>query len=348
MSDAAPRGLHAALAEDAGRVLARISLSPLNGRRVLVTGASGLLGSHILACLAASRAAGVETDVTAVLRGDPPEHVAPLLGRARARVLRGNLVDRAFRDALPDADIVIHAAAYAQPALFMADPVETLSLGAEVTLDLLRRLNPSGSFLFLSSSEVYSGLSGTPFREDQIGTTNPAHSRACYIESKRGGEAACHAFRARGVAAKVARVSLAYGPGTRPGDARVLNTFIEAALTRGRIALLDAGRARRTYAYVSDVVEMLWCVLLRGRESVYNVGGDTTTSIADLARAIGAATKARVNVPEGEDAGVSGAPGDVQLDLTRTREEFGKTDYVTLEEGLARTIAWQRTLYGTG
>ena len=347
MSGAAPRGLHESLAEDATRVLARVSLAPLQGKRVLVTGASGLLGSHILACLAAARAEGVDTDVLAVSRGELPGHLTPLLGGARARVLNGNLVDPALRKSIPDVDCIIHAAAYAQPALFMADPVETLALGTEVTLDLLRRLSPGGSFLFLSSSEVYSGLTGSPSREDQIGTTTPEHARACYIESKRAGEAACHAFRARGINAKVARVSLAYGPGTRPGDKRVLNAFIEAALTRGEISMLDAGRVRRTYAYVSDVVEMLWSVLLRGRESVYNVGGDTTTTIADLARAIGAAAKARVNIPD-EGAGVAGAPDDVQLDLTRTREEFGKTEFVTLEEGLARTIDWQRTLYGAG
>jgi UDP-glucuronate decarboxylase len=347
MSETAPRRLHDCLAEDAVRVLARTSLASLQGKRVVVTGASGLLGSHILACLAAGRAAGVETDVLAVVRGDSPEHLPPFLAQTRARVLRGNLVDPALRRSIPEADCVIHAASYAQPALFMADPVETLALGTEVTLDLLRRISPGGSFLFVSSSEVYSGLSGPPFREDQIGTTTPAHARACYIESKRAGEAACHAFRTRGIAAKVARVSLAYGPGTRRGDKRVLNAFIEAALTRGEIAMQDPGRARRTYAYVSDVVEMLWSVLLRGRESVYNVGGNATTTIADLARAIGARTKARVVRPE-EGVGVAGAPDHVQLDLTRTREEFGKRDYVPLEEGLARTIDWQRMLYGAG
>jgi nucleoside-diphosphate-sugar epimerase len=345
MSGSAARHLHDCLIEDASRVLARVSLAPLDGGRVLVTGASGLLGSHILACLAAGRTEGVETDVLAVSRGEMPEHLPALLSQARARVLRGNLVDPGFRKSIPEVDCVIHAAAYAQPALFMADPVETLALGTEVTLDLLRRTSPGGSFLFLSSSEVYSGLSEPPFREDQIGTTTPAHPRACYIESKRAGEAACHAFATRGIAAKVARVSLAYGPGTRPGDKRVLNAFIEAALTRGEISMRDSGRARRTYAYVSDVVELLWSILLRGRETVYNVGGEATTTIADLARAIASLAKARAILPQ-VDAGVAGAPDDVRLDLTRTREEFGKRDYVSLGEGLARTIGWQRLLYG--
>lgn len=343
MSGSASRLLSETLLEDASRVRTRVSLAPLEGRRVLVTGASGLLGSHILACLA-DGTASLETEVVVVLRGEPPAHLPPLLDRARARVLRGNLADPAFRGSIPEVDCVIHAAAYAQPALFLADPVETLALGTEVTLDLLRRTRPGGSFLFLSSSEVYSGLPAPPFREDQIGTTTPAHPRACYIESKRAGEAACHAFATRGIAAKIARVSLAYGPGTRPGDRRVLNSFIETALTRGEIAMRDPGRARRTYAYVSDVVEMLWSILLQGRESVYNVGGEATTTVAELARTIASAVGVRVIVPEGYD-GVAGAPDDVRLDLVRTREEFGKREYVTLPEGLARTIAWQRLLY---
>jgi UDP-glucuronate decarboxylase len=343
MSGSAAGRLHDCLIEDASRVLARVSLAPLGGRRVLVTGASGLLGSHILACLAAARAEGVDTEVLAVSRGETPEHLPSLLAQARARVLHGNLVDPAFRKSIPEVDCVIHAAAYAQPALFMADPVETLALGTEVTLDLLRRISPGGSFLFLSSSEVYSGLSAPPFREDQIGTTTPAHPRACYIESKRAGEAACHAFRTRGIAAKVARVSLAYGPGTRPGDTRVLNVFIEAALTRGEISMRDSGRARRTYVYVADAVDVLWHVLLHGKQAVYNVGGESTTTVAELARVVGALTNARVQVPDKDD-GLAGAPDDVRLDLSKSREEFGKCQYVPLAEGLGRTIAWQRGL----
>lgn len=335
--------LQTILEEDAARALGSVSLAPLAGQRVLLTGASGLLGTHLLACL--SRAGGrTAIETVAVVRGEPPVHVGPFLGRAGARLLRGDLTDPAFRATLPEADVVIHAACYAQPALFMADPVETLALGTEVTLDLLRRTRRGGRFLFVSSSEIYSGLSNPPFREEQIGTTGPSHPRSCYIESKRTGEALCHAFQTRGITARSARVSLAYGPGTRPGDQRVLNSFIEAALTRGEIAMRDPGRALRTYAYASDVTELLWKVLLSGTEPVYNVGGTSTVSIAELAATVGALTGVPVRIPE-SGPGVAGAPEEVRLDLTRTREEFGKSGYVPLDEGLPRTIAWQRALY---
>ena len=335
----------ALLDDDARRVLAAVPLKRLHSRRLLLAGASGLLGSQLLACLARAREeCGVSSDVVAVIRCEPPPHVARLLDGRGIRVLRGDLTDAAFRRTLPETDFAIHASCYAQPALFEADPVATLSLGTEVTLDLLRRTRPDGAFLFVSSSEVYSGLAGAPFRESQIGTTTPLHPRACYIEGKRAGEAICDAFRRRGVAARSARVSLAYGPGTRPGDRRALNSFIEAALTRGEIPMRDRGEALRTYAYVTDVTEVLWRILLDGTEPVYNVGGESTTSIADLGRLVGELTGVPVRFPE-QAAPFPGAPEDVQLDLGRTRREFGKTSWVPLREGLARTIDWQRSLY---
>jgi UDP-glucuronate decarboxylase len=347
MSDPRPPGGDVVLEDDAERVLSAVSLEPLHGKRLLLTGASGLLGTQLLACLARARSTrGLRAEIVAVVRNEPPRHVAGLLGGPGVRVLRGDLTDATFRCSLPESDFVIHASCYAQPALFEADPVETLSLGTEVTLDLLRRSHAGSSFLFVSSSEVYNGLSGPPFRESQIGTTTPLHPRACYIEGKRAGEAICNAFLERGRFARSARVALAYGPGTRRGDQRVLNTFIESALTRGEISMRDRGEALRTYAYVTDVTEMLWRILLDGRDPVYNVGGESTTSIADLARTIGELTGASVRFPEAA-VPLQGAPESVRLDLRRTRDEFGKSDYVPLREGLARTVEWQRAIYAT-
>jgi dTDP-glucose 4,6-dehydratase/UDP-glucuronate decarboxylase len=259
--------------------------------------------------------------------------------------LRGDLSNAGFRAGLPTFDFGIHAACYAQPGRFLADPVTTLALGTEVTLDLLRRVNPHGTLLFLSSSEIYSGLSDPPFGEARTGAVPPDHPRSCYIEAKRCGEVICHAFRSRGVAAKVARVSLAYGPGTRRGDRRALNMFIEKSLSRGEVDLLDAGLAVRTYAYASDVAEVLWRIALEGRDWLYNVGGESTTTVADLARLIGSQTGASVRFPA-SSAPLAGAPEEVRLDLGKIRAEFGKTRFVSLEEGIARTIRWQRSLYG--
>ncbi len=147
--------------------------------------------------------------------------------------------------------------------------------------------------------------------------------------------------------AKSARLCLAYGPGIRPGDQRVLNAFIERGLRNKVIELLDRGEANRTYCYISDATYMLWRILLEGTDPVYNVGGVSSTTIADLARLIGKLLHVPVRIPEEGKGGLVGAPSDTQLDLTRFQEQFGTIDFTDLTTGVARVVEWQSQFYGS-
>jgi nucleoside-diphosphate-sugar epimerase len=229
----------------------------------------------------------------------------------------------------------------------MQDPVKTLKLNTSTTLALFDCLAAGGRFLFVSSAEVYSGLPDPPYKETQIGSTNTTHPRSCYIEGKCCGEAICNAYRARGIQASSARLALAYGPGTKPGDRRVINAFIERGITQGKITLQDMGIAKRTYCYVSDAVEILCHILLSGKEPIYNVGGFSRITIAKLAKEIGRYLDVPVEFPaEAQELG--GAPDDVSLDMSLAANEFKKTQYVPFEEGLVKTVKWQKALYAGG
>ncbi len=335
------------LREDAERALRDISAEMVRGKKFLVTGASGLIGIHFIASLRQLLRRGAELEAVAVIHGAPSAALQSFLDDPRIQVVRGDLGDAAFTASLPASDLVVHAAGYGQPARFAEQPFLTLQIATVATATLLRRLRPGGSFLFVSSSEVYNGLTGHAVREDQIGTSTPSHPRACYIEGKRSGEAFCNAARAEGIAAKAVRLAMTYGPGVRAGDRRALYSFIEQALTRPEIRLLDQGTARRSLLYVSDAVGMMWHILLRGREAVYNVGGAEFSAISDLARTIGKYAGVPVRFPEGE-AGLEGAPTDIGLDTTRYAQEFGPVDAVPLREGLPRTVDWFRAAYGQG
>jgi nucleoside-diphosphate-sugar epimerase len=228
----------------------------------------------------------------------------------------------------------------------MADPVDTLAINTATTIELARLLQENGRFLFCSTSEIYSGLYGL-LTENATGDTTPTHPRACYIEAKRCGEAICNAFDGtHGRTFRSARISLGYGPGTRKDDQRVINDFIRAALINGKIEMRDSGHAYRTYCYVSDVVEMLFNVLLHGKEPVYNVGGIYGVTIRELAESICKLTGASLVVPETPDTDLS-APSVVKMALDRYTKEFGKNaaSFVSLNEGLKSTIDWQRELY---
>ena len=267
--------------------------------KILLVGATGLIGSNMIK----SAPEGVE-------------FYNPTLGE----------------DCMEFFDAIIHMAGYAQPAKFMADEIGTLEVNTSTLIKLFKLLKPGGKFLYASSSEVYNGTP-PPQNESQIGTTDPQHPRACYIEGKRCGEAICMAMRRKGYDVKIARISLTYGK-TRPGDTRALNHFIEQAKT-GKIKLMDKGEAKRTYLYVDDAVKILWDILLKGKEPVYNVGGTSRTTIAELAQTIGRLTRAEVILG---DKGLAGAPDDVQLDITKVLTEFGTREFVSLEEGLKKMI----------
>jgi nucleoside-diphosphate-sugar epimerase len=293
-----------------------IDLSQLDGKTVLITGSTGLIGGELVRSIS----------------------------HTKARICTPSHEELSFPfGSFPYADIIVHAAGYGQPSVFMRKPIETIQVNTDLTIRLLRHLRPDGSFLFCSSSEIYNGLDKLATEYD-IGTTAPSHPRSCYIESKRCGEAIVNAFRKAGVKAASARIAPTYGPGTRLHDTKAMSQFIEQALTKNKIELQDSGKAVRTYGYITDVVEMLWNIVLYGTQPVYNVGGKSVTTIANLARQIGQLTGAEAVIPEDKEDQIGGAKV-VRLDLTRYESEFGKTDYVSLHEGLLKTIKYQRGLY---
>lgn len=239
-------------------------------------------------------------------------------------------------------DYIIQGGGYGQPQMFSKDKIKTIEINTGGTIDLFENfLKKDGKFLFISTSEIYSGTPA-PHTEEMIGTTTPQHPRACYIEAKRCGEAICMIYKEQGYDVKIARLALAYGHGTKKGDTRVLNQFIEQAFTTGEIRMKDDGKAHRTYLYVEDAANIILDILFKGKQVVYNVGGFSTTTIRSLADKIAQITGAKVI--EG-DKSLEGSPEEVRLDMSKTLGEF-KRDLIDLDEGLKRTIEYQKELYG--
>jgi len=319
----------------------------LAGKHVLVTGGTGILGVYFMAVLGAidfSYGLGSLTYTSVHDHGDFNNLVKSLA--KNAVWMQADLTVGSQVRTLPRSDIIIHAAGYGQPAKFMANPLATISLNTSAMIQLNHLLHDNGRMLFVSSSEVYSGNARIPHHEHYIGETTPQHPRGAYIEGKRCGEAVAHAINTTSnKTVKVARVSLSYGPGTRKNDDRVINQFISQAI-HGGIACRDSGMAGRTYNYVSDSVEMMMNILLRGKHEVYNVAGMSDVSIRSLANIIAELTQTKATFPEATNLGDASAPAWVRSDISLYRAEFGKDRFVDLVDGLTRTINWQKLLYG--
>jgi UDP-glucuronate decarboxylase len=327
--------------DDVASILRVTDLKFFQGKDVLITGASGLIGIYLSATLQQlqSKGVGPARIFLSTMSGNFPHPVGNSV-----EVIQGDLTKFSVIDALPYFDIIIHAAGYAQPQKFLEKPLLTISLNTTVTMGLISKVNPGGRFLFISSSEVYAGLLNPPFTEDQIGTSRTDHPRSAYIEGKRCGEAITfNANLNKGLTASSCRLSLAYGPGTKFGDTRVLNSFIHQALVLQKITLMDSGEAWRTYCYVSDAVEMCLAVLSDSSGGIYNVAGESRIRIVDLAYAVGKLTNARVILPPKSDArSLVGSPVDVWLNIEKVLTLSGKRKFVDFQDGLFRTIEWQK------
>jgi dTDP-glucose 4,6-dehydratase/UDP-glucuronate decarboxylase len=329
--------------QDCLAYMEKIDLSPMRNKTVYITGANGLIGTYVIYMLHLAnvlKKTGIH--IIAVSKSPPSS--------ALKEIFQNNYTFSAVDLNGPDwncfkgkADYIIHGATYAQPKKFIQNYQDTIHLNTMVTERLLRKAkNDGAAFLFLSSSEIYGepDENHIPTPEDYPGLCSPVGIRAIYSESKRMGETICFAYRNfESVDAKIARISMTYGPGIGLNDERVLAHFLRQALCDNRIMMLDDGSKKRTFCYIADCVLMLLYILLYGKDYVYNVGGKDSISIRSLAEEICLLTGSTLS---GE--AVSGeplhSPRQVRLDIQRVCDEFSLPPFKPFREGLIRTIEW--------
>ncbi len=327
--------------------LAHCSLEPLVGRTLLVTGATGLLGSHLCAAVVlANQRHGLGIRLIATSRSPPPPWLAGLFAAPHVHFEPVDLSadpDWLIRQTF---DAVVHGATYGQPKRFLEQPFETIRLNGRALELLLERANQCGArVLFLSTSEIYApSATGHAVTEDHP-CQSPLGARGIYTSAKIFGETLCRAYAEQeGLPTRVARVSSVYGPGVRCDDHRVIYEFIRRAMKSHRIALLDQGAQERCWLYAADATAMLFWVLLHSKQAVYNVAGTERRSILQLAELIAAETGASVELPHESrtESHTAGSPQSVHPDIRRLAQESGLLESVELQEGVAASVDWMR------
>ncbi|SVE25020.1 uncharacterized protein METZ01_LOCUS477874, partial [marine metagenome] len=174
------------LENDAKYVNDRVKLSPLDGLDITISGATGLVGLNIISALNYYNChfAKKQININALSYSEPSGIVYDIFKENSIKSISGDLDNYQFIKDIPSSDCIIHSAGYGQPGKFLDNKIKTISINTLATIGLSKRLKSNGRFLFLSSSEVYSGCSNDKNKEDDIGTTTPNHPRSCYIEGK--------------------------------------------------------------------------------------------------------------------------------------------------------------------
>jgi len=329
---------------------------------VLVTGATGLVGSHLV-----ERLIEQEDRVRALVRN--PQRAEPL-AHLGVEIIGGDLSDPAsLREATEGSAVVFHCAArVALP--YQGDPREIFKTNVEGTRRLLEASVHGGvrRFVFVSSVAVYGDADARLIRED-----HPLAPKGPYAESKARSEELVREFQSRyGLETVILRPCVIYGPRDHNFLPQIFETF-----SRRRFPLVDGGRQPLDMVYVTDVAEAL---ILAGRTEgaagqIYNVTDGETHTIRQLVELFGrlidrplrlidvsypiaygfsaisylwSKLRRPLEEPLLSPAGVRAMARPHHYDISKIRRELGYEPRIKLEEGLKEAIRWYLDWKGKG
>lgn len=317
----------------------------LKNKNILITGSNGLIGHYLTAFFLNNIISSSPIKkLVLVYNSNLPTYFNLLKKNKKIKILKYDLTKTNIKFSFKF-DYIFHLASYGQPDKFTSKPLQTFKLNTETIVNLTKLLKKKGQFFYLSSSEIYSGLDGN-ISEEKIGTVNTDHARACYIFSKLGGETLLSIFnKIYKINYKIIRLCLAYGPGTKKNDKRVLNQFIQRSIFNKTINLMDNGLSKRRYIYILDTLKMILKICFFGKSKIYNIGGKETISIKQLAKIIGDIQNKKITLPANSEKKQRGSPKNAFVNINKYEKEFGKFKMTSLKIGIKKTIDWQKKLY---
>lgn len=309
----------------------------------LITGGAGFIGSHLCDRLLSEghKITCVDNLVTGSRKNISHLTVNPGFLFMDRDVVAG------LEDVEGPFGYTLHFASPASPPDYLRIPIETLligSMGTHKALDVAVKNN--SVFLVASTSEIYGDPEIHPQQESYWGNVNTIGPRSCYDEAKRYAEAATMAYhRTLGVDARIIRIFNTYGPRMRINDGRAVANFICQALKNEDITVYGDGSQTRSFCYVSDLVDGIIRMMKSGVPGVpVNLGNPVEMTILELAELVIKLTGSKSRIIH--SALPVDDPKKRKPDISRARASLGWEPKVSLEDGLAQTIAYFKAELG--
>ena len=307
--------------------------------RILITGASGFLGSHLCDkfLLKEYQVIGMDNFLTG-----NEANISHLFKNQDFSFYHHDVCKYVH---IPgNLDYILHFASPASPIDYLKMPIQTLKVGSLGTHNLMGLAKSKGArILIASTSEVYGDPLEHPQNESYWGNVNPIGPRSVYDEAKRFQEAITMAYHTfHGVETRIVRIFNTYGPRMRMDDGRALPTFFSQAMKGEDITVFGDGSQTRSFCYVDDLLEGIYRLLLSDFHLPVNCGNPIEISIKQAAEEVieltNSDSKIRFTDLPKDDPKVR------RPDISLARKVLGWEPKINRHEGLQRTYEYFKSV----
>lgn len=301
---------------------------------VLVTGASGLIGSCLIDMLLYANKKGRHFELFAL--GRNAERIKNRF-EGHKNISSLQIIEQDVRKPLPRElafDYIFHGASNADPRSYALYPAETMLINLEGGINILNycKEHATTKALMMSTFEVYGNGGKDVYKETDFGVIDQNQLRSCYPESKRSVEILTRCYvEEYGVKAVIGRLGCIYGPTMTKDDSKAHSQFIRNGLKGEKIVLKSKGEQKRTYCYVLDAVTGLICVMAKGKPGeAYNISNEkSVASIAEVAQTVAniVGTDVVFDLPDEIEKKGFSIPQNCILDNTKLRSLGWEGEY---------------------
>ncbi len=304
----------------------------MHGKRIVVTGGAGFIGSNLAEALCEENDVAVLDDLST----GRIENISHLVKSKKIEFVKGSITDfKLMNRVMKGADYVFHEAAIVSVPYSVSNPRVTAEVNISGTLNLLTLARDCGvkKAVFASSCAVYGDLPGLPKREEM-----PTMPLSPYALTKLAGEHYCRLFtELYGLKTVSLRYFNVFGPKQDPKSeyAAVIPRFITSALSGKPLTIHGNGEQTRDFTFVKDVVRANLLAAESDAKGAFNIAGGKRISVNDMAKAVLKITGSKSQI--GYDSARTGDVKHSLADTTKAKEAFGWMPKYALEWGLKET-----------